>query len=268
MYESKKFVIYIKGNYVDYFKKNPVVINNSKVRKISIAKTKNNNTSITITTSSLMGYKIYEQGKSFVVKVATPKKIYKNIVVLDAGHGGYDPGAQNKGTNEKDLNFKIIYTLMKDYFSGNAPSTKVYWTRTTDKYITLSSRASFAKKVGADAFISLHMNSASSSTANGTEVYYSVSNNGSSFGGITSQKMAKLFKTQLINDLKTTNRGTKTAAYYVLKHNTVPSILIELGFLSGNKDYANLTNTTFQKKAAKSIYTGIVSMFKTYKTGR
>lgn len=135
--------------------------------------------------------------------MGTPKKIYKNIVVLDAGHGGHDPGAQSRGTNEKDLTFKILYTLMKNYFSDNAPDTKVYWTRTNDSYISLANRAAFAKSVGADVFISLHMNSATNTSANGTEVYYSVSNNSKGFSGITSQKMANLFKTRLVNDLKT-----------------------------------------------------------------
>lgn len=73
---------------------------------------------------------------------------------------------------------------------------------------------------------------------------------------------------QLLADLKTTNRGTKTAAYYVLKHNTVPAILIELGFISGNSDYSKLTNATFQKNAANSIYKSIQTMFQTYPTGR
>lgn len=98
---------------------------------------------------------------------------------------------------------------MKDKFAGNAPDTKVYWTRTNDSYITLANRAAFAKSVRADAFISLHMNSAKSGSANGTEVYYSVSNNKTSFSGITSKAMANLFRTQLLADLKTTNRGTK-----------------------------------------------------------
>lgn len=267
LYQSKKFQIMIEGNHVAFYKSNPIIINNSSVKNITTTKS-GNKTVITVTTSSLMGYKIYEKGNNLEVKIATPKKIYKNIVVLDSGHGGHDPGAQNKGTNEKDLTHKILYTLMKGYFSGNAPDIKVYWTRTNDSYITLANRAAFAKSVGADAFISLHMNSATKSTANGTEVYYSVSNNSKGFGGITSQKMANLFRTQLLKDLHTTNRGTKTAAYYVLKHNTVPSILIELGFLSGNTDYKKLTDPSFQKKAAQSIYTGIVSMFQTYNTGR
>ncbi len=267
LYASKKFKVMIKGDHVAHFQKNPVVINDNSVKGVEVTKS-GNNTVLTISTASLRGYKIYEQGSNFVVTMGSPKSVYKSIVVLDAGHGGHDPGAQNKGTNEKDLNFKIIYTLMKQYFSQNAPDIKVYWTRTSDTFITLANRAAFAKSVEADAFISLHMNSASNASANGTEVYYSTSNNSSGFGGITSQKMATLFKNKLIADLGTKNRGVKTAAYYVLKHNTVPSILIELGFISGNSDYAKLTNAAFQQNAAKSIYNGIVSMFATYPTGR
>lgn len=267
LYQSKKFKIIIAGDHVAYFQQNPIVINNSSIKNITTTKS-GNNTVITVTTSSLMGYKIFEVGNNLQVKMGTPKSIYKNIIVLDAGHGGKDPGAQNKGTNEKDLNYQIMYTLMKGYFSGNAPDIKVYWTRTDDTFITLANRAAFAKSVGADAFVSLHMNSSNKSSANGTEVYYSVSNNSSGFSGITSQKMANLFRAQLLKDLGTKNRGTKTAAYYVLKHNTVPSILIELGFISGSSDYSKLTNPTFQKNAAKSIYTSIISMFQTYPTGR
>lgn len=267
LYQSKKFRIIIAGDHVAFYQKNPIIINNSNIESLSVAKN-GNNTVITIATASLRGYKIYESGDTFLVKIGAPKKVYKNIVVLDAGHGGYDPGASNKGTKEKDLNYKILYTLMKQYCSENAPETKVYWTRTSDTYLTLAKRAAFAKSVGADAFISLHMNSSTKSSANGTEVYYSVSNNSKGFGGITSKKMATLFRKQLLNDLGTKNRGTKSAAYYVLKHNTVPSILIELGFLSGSSDYSKLTNPTFQKTAAKSIHTAIVSMFNTYKTGR
>lgn len=267
LYASKKFQVIIQGNHVNFYQNNPVVINNNTIKGIDVS-LRGNNTVITVTTSSLRGYKIYEKGNNFVVSIGAPKDIFKSIVVLDAGHGGYDPGAQNKGTNEKDLTYKIAYTLMKKYCSGNAPDIKVYWTRTTDKYVTLANRAAFAKSVGADAFISLHMNSANSSSANGTEVYYSTSNNSTGFGGITSKKMATLFKDRLVTDLKTKSRGVKSAGYYVIKHNTVPAILIELGFLSGSTDYNNLINNTFQEKAAKSIYNGIVSMFGTYKTGR
>lgn len=264
---STSFKVILKGDYTKFFQNNPVIINNNTVKGVTVSKS-GSHTVIHVKTSKLRGYKVYVKNQSIVVSMGDPQKIYKSIVVLDPGHGGHDSGAQNKGTNEKDLNFKILYSLLSPYFSDNAPEIKAYWTRTTDSYITLANRAAFAKKVGADAFISLHMNSANNTSANGTEVYYSVSNNGKSFGGITSKKMAALFKDQLIGDLKTKNRGTKTAAFYVLKHNTVPSVLIELGFISGSVDYNNLKKSAFQKKAAKSIYEGIKSMFSKYPTGR
>lgn len=268
LYGSKKFKIFIRGNHVDFLTKNPIIISSDVVTDVSTELGSDGNTVITVTTSKLQGYKIYNKSDSFVVTVGNPRNIYKNIVVLDAGHGGYDAGASNKGTKEKDLNYKIIYTLMKDYFSSNAPDTKVYWTRTTDTFISLANRAAFASKVGADVFISLHMNSAASSSANGTEVYYSTNNNSSSFSGITSKAMATMFRDNLVANLGTNDRGVKTAGFYVIKHNTVPSILVELGFLSGSSDYSKLTNQTFQKKSASVIYNTINQMFTTYPTGR
>lgn len=267
LYQSKMFKIIIPGNHIDFYNQNPIAINSNVITSVN-TELSNGNTVISITTSKLQGYKIYEKSDSFVVSVGDPRSIYKNIVVLDAGHGGYDSGATNKGTKEKDLNHKIIYTLMKNYFSSNAPDTKVYWTRTSDVFITLAKRASFASTVGADIFVSLHMNSASSSSANGTEVYYSTNNNSSSFSGVTSKAIATLFKNNLVTRLGTSNRGVKTAGYYVTKHNTVPAVLIELGFLSGSKDYYSLTNSAFQANSAKVIYDTINEIFTTYPTGR
>lgn len=267
-YNSRRFKIFIRGNHVDFLNANPIIVSSDVVTDVTTELGTDGNTVITVSTSKLQGYKIYNKSDSFVVTVGNPRTIYKNIVVLDAGHGGYDAGASNKGTKEKDLNYKIIYTLMKDYFNSNAPDTKVYWTRTTDTFISLANRAAFANKVGADLFISLHMNSASSSSANGTEVYYSTNNNSKSFSGITSKTIATLFKNNLVNTLGMNNRGVKTAGFYVTKHNTVPAVLIELGFLSGNSDYAKLTNLTFQKNSAQVIYNTINQIFTSYPTGR
>lgn len=269
LYNSKKFNIFIRGNHVDFFKKNPIIINSDTITDVSTSLGADGNTVISVTTSKLQGYKIFNQSDSFVVTVGNPKSIYKNIVVLDAGHGGYDSGATHNGTKEKDLNYKILYTLMKNYFSSNAPDTKVYWTRTTDTFITLANRAAFANKVGADIFISLHMNSVkNNSSANGTEVYYSTNNNTSRFSGITSSAIATLLKDNLVSGLGTKSRGVKTAGYYVIKRNTVPAVLIELGFISGNSDYSKLTSETFQKKAAQIIYDTINQIFINYPTGR
>ncbi len=268
LYNSKKFKITIRGNHIDFLNQNPIIISSDVVTDVTTELNDAGNTVITVTTSKLQGYKIYNKSDSFVVTIGNPRSIYRNIVVLDAGHGGYDNGASHNGTKEKNLNLKIIYTLMKNYYTSNAPDTKVYWTRTNDTFITLANRASFASKVGADLFISLHMNSSRNSSANGTEVYYSPSNNSKSFSGITSNAVATLLKNNLVANLGTNNRGVKSAGFYVCKHNTVPAVLIELGFLSGSSDYSKLTNSSFQSNAARVINDTINQIFLNYPTGR
>lgn len=268
LYNSKKIKITLKGNHVEHLNANPVIINSDVISDVVTNLSSDGNTVITVTTTKIQGFKIYEKSDSFVVTMGNPRDVYKNIVVLDAGHGGYDNGASSKGTKEKNLNYTILYTLMKKYFTSNAPDTKVYWTRTTDTFITLANRAAFASKVGADMFISLHMNSATNTSANGTEVYYSTNNNSKSFSGIKSKTMATLMNNNLVASLGMKNRGVKTANFYVIKNNTVPAILIELGFLSGSSDYNKLVDPVFQNSAAKVINDTINQMFTNYPTGR
>ncbi len=265
---TKAFKIIIKGDHVDYYHENPVIINSNAVKKLNIYLSDGGNTVIKVTTKSLQGYRIERQGDYFVVLMNKPKKIYKNIIVLDAGHGDHDNGASHYGYFEKNLNLKMIYTLMKPYFNQNDPEVKVYWTRKNDKFVTLDDRSKFAAKVGADAFVSLHMNSAYNVKANGTEVYYSTDNNKTGFGGIRSSDMAEMMYDELIYELDMEERGVKTAGFYVIKRNSVPAILIELGFLSGNRDHLKITKPEFQKKATETMANVIKEYFTEYPTGR
>ncbi len=265
---TKAFKIIIKGDYVSFYKKHPVVINNNKVKKITISLSSAGNTVIKVTTSSLRGYRIEQYENNYVVTLGAPKKIYKNILVMDAGHGDFDNGASHYGYHEKNLNLKMAYTLLKPYFNKPQSDVHIYWTRMNDSFVTLDNRAKFAKKVSADIFISLHMNSASNKSANGTEVYYSTNNNKAKFSGIKSSLMAKMMKNNLVNSMKTVDRGVKSAGFYVIKNNSVPAILIELGFLSGSKDHKMITNTNKQKLASKTIAQVIENIFKVYPTSR
>jgi len=111
------------------------------------------------------------------ISVGKPSEIYNKIVVLDAGHGGKDPGAVRDSVYEKDINFSILYTHTKELFENS--DIKVYYTRETDTFISLNDRTKFALEVGADLFISLHMNASVYESAKGTEVFYSKANNSS-----------------------------------------------------------------------------------------
>lgn len=267
-YYKKQFCVTIPGDHVDFYKKNPVFIGNKIVTSSKVSLTSNGKTKILFTTSKLQGYKIHTKDNYIWIDVGNPKNIYKNIVVLDCGHGGSDPGAQSGGYNEKDITYSILYTYAKSYFNSAESDVKAYWSRYNDTFVTLSDRAAYANSIGADLFISLHMNSATNTAAKGTEVYYSTNNNTKQKNGLTSQKMASLFESNLVSAMGTVNRGVKTANYTVIYKNTVPAVLIELGFISNSSDRANLVDTTFQKKAAKNIYQTTRQIFQQYPTGR
>ncbi|NLP34173.1 MAG: hypothetical protein GX359_03150 [Clostridiales bacterium] len=266
-YLKKQFVIILDGNYVSYFDNHPIEVNSSRISDFSV-KFKDNKTEIRFTTKKIQGYK-YEIDDSYIyIKVDNPRNIYKNIVVLDPGHGGGAKGASYFGTNEKDLNFKMLYTLGKKYFDSDTSEIKAYYTRTTDKDVDLYDRAAFVKEVGADLFVSLHMNASTSKSVNGTEVYYSSSNNSKNSSGLNSERLASMFLKDLVKLMGTKNRGTKSARFVVVHRNTVPAVLIELGFMSNKADFNKISNASYQEKVAKSIYETLCDVFEKYPTGR
>lgn len=266
-YMKNQFILQIPGNWKSYYKENPIITNNSVIKKVNVT-SNSEKTYITVNTKKLQGYMLAEKDGYFTVKIDDPRKIYSKIVVLDAGHGGKDNGTTNRGTKEKNLNYTMIYSKAKKYFDSDESDIKAYWTRTDDTFVTLWERAKFASAVGADLFLSLHMNSCSKSSINGIEIYYSKDNNRKANGGLTSQIFARRMLNRLIGALNAPSRGVKSAGFYVIKHNTVPAILIELGFLSGNSDYHKLTSDSYQNRAVNSIYQCVDSIFTSYPTGR
>jgi N-acetylmuramoyl-L-alanine amidase len=193
--------------------------------------------------------------------------MYKNIVLLDAGHGGKDSGAVNGSYQEKNFNLTILYKKAKQYFQ-KSDSVKAYWTRADDTFVNLYERPKISAKAKADLFVSLHMNSASASSAKGLEVYYSAKNTSKSSSGLTSKLMASYFQDSLISKIGCYDRGFKSAEYVVLKYNTVPSVLIELGFISNSQDLSRMKDSAKQTEAAKAIYDTVVEIFEKYPTGR
>jgi N-acetylmuramoyl-L-alanine amidase len=264
VYKKKVFKIIIKGDHEEFYDKNPITIDDDSVKKLSISLSSSGNTVIKVTTKSLRTCKIESVEGDFIATVGEPHKLYKNVLVLDAGHGEFDRGAYHFGTKEKDLNLKMIYTRMKKHFNKPDDDIKVYWTRRNDRFVTLDDRAAFAKKVHADAFISLHMNSAENGSAKGTEVYYSIQNNKVTDSGLRSSIMAEMMCEELIWNMNTEDRGVKTANFVVVYKNTVPSILIELGFLSNKSDYKKLKSKKYQEIASKTIAGVIRDFFEEY----
>lgn len=267
-YWKKRFLIVIPGKRKNFYKENPPYKNNSSIKNISIKETSAGNTQIIVNTKSLKGYKLLSCENGFTVNIGSPKKIYRNIIMLDAGHGKKDSGATAAGVKEKNLCLDILYNKAKEYFDSTSSNVKAYLTRHDDTFINLYQRPKYSKRYSADLFLSLHMNYSTSKRAKGTEVYYSKVNNKKSFSGLNSKIFATRMRNTIVNDLHTTNRGIKQAGFVVIKRNTVPAVLVELGFVSNPRERGKLKTSTYQTKAAKSLYKGVSETFKKYPTAR
>jgi N-acetylmuramoyl-L-alanine amidase len=269
-YYNKQIVLQIPGDYKSFYENNPVTSNNSVVKSISVSYT-GGKTEIIINTSKIQGYKLYDKNTSVGVKLGNPRDMYSKIVVLDAGHGGTDPGATYRlnGTMhyEKTINYQII-NRSKKYFNAKDSNIKVYYSRYSDYKVSLYDRAAVASQVGADLFISMHMNANTNTSPNGTEIYYYDKNPAKLASGLDSKKFASLFLDALPGKIGTSKRYIHSKEYVVVKKNTVPSILIELGFMSNPGDLAKITSSSVQEKTAKALYDILESIFEQYPTGR
>lgn len=176
-------------------------------------------------------------------------------LVIDPGHGGKDPGAIGLGAKEKDV---VLQTglYLKQYLQKTP--IKVEMTRSTDVFIELADRVSYATKVKGSAFVSIHTNAFNGSASGSESYYYRAAENPYTDD---SNKLATYIQKRLVAAMGTKDRGVKKGSYYVIKYNTMPATLVELGFIDNADDNAKLINPAYQQKAAKAIYHGILDYF-------
>ncbi|SHK59557.1 N-acetylmuramoyl-L-alanine amidase [Clostridium cavendishii DSM 21758] len=168
-------------------------------------------------------------------------------VVLDAGHGGKDPGAIGPtGIQEKEC---TLYIAKKCEEILKSQGITVKQTRMDDSYVGLSERAQIANSEGAKHFISIHINSADITAANGTEVYALAP-------GGEGEKLAGSALKYLVEDINLTNRGVKFANFAVLRETDMPAILVEVLFLSNPKEENLLKSDSFKDRIALNIAKG------------
>lgn len=175
------------------------------------------------------------------------------IVVLDAGHGGADTGAIGNGLKEKDLTLQIVKAA-KTYFDKD-PNFKVYCTRLTDKTLTLISRSKFANEQKADIFVSIHINSYTTSSE-GTETLYNP-NRPNKKNDLTSYQLASIMQSKIREATGFANRGlTQRTGLSVLNNTTMPACLDEFGFITNPTEAKSMSQNT--QKYGKAVYEAVV----------
>lgn len=208
---------------------------------------------------------VYKAGLSkdnltLTVSLSEPT-IEGKTIVLDPGHGGYDPGAVGvTGLQEKGVNLDIALRVQKLLTDMGA---NVIMTRSDDTFIALSERAAIANNANADAFVAIHANSSTSASLGGTSTYYYAPSSNTALYSQLGQRsnLASKVQGQLIQNLGIRNIGTLQANFAVLRETKMPSILVETAFLSNKDEEALLKDDAFRDKTAQAIAQGLVDYF-------
>lgn len=223
------------------------------------------------------------------------------LIVLDAGHGGHDPGAIGpSGLTEKEVVLDVTKRVARLVEEGRL-GIKVALTRSTDGFVPLRDRTNFANKQRADLFVSIHANAHPRSVSEGVETYFlsseATDNEARQVAAIEngvvqletpaarpkadvlksilwdlaqsefqqeSSFLAETVQDSMTRSLRLVNRGVKQAGFYVLGGAAMPAILVEIGFLTNPKEERKLATPEYREAAARAIYAGMVEYKRRY----
>lgn len=233
------------------------------------------------------------KGKTLQIDRSKDRSV--KVIVLDPGHGGKDPGAvgKSKTIKEKHINLGVCLKLKK--LLEKELGVTVLMTREDDSFVTLGARTRFANTNHADIFVSVHTNASKSKAASGMETYYLSTAQTSDARAVealendvvelyeggkaekakydalsfilsdmsqaehleNSNNMALLIQQNMVAGTKASDRGVKQANFYVLRGAFMPAVLIELGFITNEKEEQLLGNDEYQERLARTIFEGI-----------
>lgn len=215
---------------------------------------------VTLTLDKCYYPEVEELEDYYVIHLTEYRDLYDKIVVLDAGHGGKDPGAgaENYRVQEADIVLEFLLDLKK--LLEENTDIRVFCTRTTDVYPTLQERADLALGLDADLFISLHCNSFETSKRNGTEIIYNALQGPED--KFNSKDFAEICLQNLTEALGTKNRGLfDRQDLHIVRRATMPVVLVETAYLSNAKDLEILKDEEKMEAAAFAIYEAILEAY-------
>lgn len=202
---------------------------------------------------AILGYTICR----VVPTIALP--VTNKVIVIDAGHGGFDPGAlSDNGVEEQQINLKIALKLQRLLEESG---TTTVLTRANEDSVGETKREDMKNRKQirdieySDMYVSIHLNSFPQENVKGAQTFYS--------GNEESKKLAELVQKKLKEVVDTGNNrvAKELSTVYLLKNTKNPSIIVECGFLSNNEELKKLQDDTYQEKLAWAIYLGIIEYY-------
>lgn len=236
---------------------NVLPVNDGIVDRVRIGQFDPETARVVIDLVNRSSYDIREnkERNGLLVEVFKPTLLGK-VIAIDPGHGGAAPGAVGpSGLLEKTVNLDIALRLNRILIEAGAHTVM---TRMDDSYVFIPDRAEIANSNSADIFVSIHANSAKKDYASGTETFYYS-------GRLQSKALAESVQFSLLSGIGLENRRAKPGDYLVLRLTTMPSVLVEVAFMSNEREERLLADVNFRQTAAEAIFQGIVEFFATYR---
>lgn len=245
------FEMILPGDYSQTYQNGSYPVGNDVMKDVQIS-TIGGRTVLHFNQNRINAYEIQEEGNNYAVYVKNPKEVYDKVLILDAGHGGHDPGTSGNGLTEKDMALAVVKkTAEKLKGSG----VQVYLTRDSDIYPENATRIGIANEI-ADVLVTVHMNSGPVA-ANGTEMLYK-DYPGDDESKLTSKKLASIMQKNVVEATGNKDRGLKLRTdLLILNQAKVPAIFAEIVFLTNPNDALKISQDAYQEKVAEGLANGI-----------
>ena len=216
-------------------------------------------TRLTLETPRILGFSMDSQSNVFTLELRKPRNasgvLADKLIVVDAGHGGHDPGCKGEDGREKAVTLSIALKLRD---ALEAAGAKVVMTRTTDVFIPLETRPRIANEIGADLFISVHNNWVSNSAVSGSMTFYH--NSDSSCRALASCVQNSI---SVLSGLPSrgvfSDKTLYASGLSVLRGSRMPAVLCEVAFMSCPNDRSKLLSDEFQLRVAEALCDGLKS---------
>ena len=251
-----------KGTKKQIKTKDPVV-------NIEFTRTNNGKAQIrfALTFDKLYSTELFEDEENYYISLRRPKDVYKKILVVDIGHGGRDSGTFSGDSKVFEKDTVLDFGLKLKEIFDKQDDIKVYFTRLSDVYLYRRPRADLANGLEADFFLSIHNNNYTVmgrpidfNKVRGSEIHY---NERIKNTKVTSKRFATLVLDNVCKAINTKERGiVEGSGLYVLGHTTMPSALLEIGFLTNKEDLKIIQNSEKMNACAEAVYDAVVQAFK------
>lgn len=255
-YVKKEIEIAIPGLNQEFLLQHPVIGSSNWIVDLEMEENESG-MNLVLSMDTVVETSVRENSQYVYLSFQRAKEKYDKRIVIDAGHGGTDPGCVVGTTMEKDVNVQIVEKLKK--LLDQQDRVGVYYTRTEDPKPTYQQRVDLANDTEASYFISIHQNSVPKPSDNyieGIEILYDTSENKAVDA---SKNFARICMESVARESGGRNRGIiERNDLFVLNHTNMASIIVETGYLTNKEEREKLKDANYQKKIAQGLYDAIM----------